>query len=61
MKITLRILALSLVVAGFAAAASTPRSAKIVPSHQSATAHNPIPACSPQVPCDPNDPDDNIQ
>jgi hypothetical protein len=50
MKLMVRILALSLVVVGGAAAALTPKTAPFHPSHQSATAHMPIPECMPGVP-----------
>jgi hypothetical protein len=50
MKLAIRIFALSVVVAGAAAAATTPKSAPVVPSHQSATASNPVPGCLPGVP-----------
>jgi len=45
MKHVIRIFALSVVVAGAAAAAVTPKTAPMVPSHQSATASVPSPGC----------------
>ncbi|MGC9157706.1 MAG: hypothetical protein ACP5FH_01855 [Terracidiphilus sp.] len=43
MKLALRIFALSVAVAGITAAATTPRTANVLPSHQSATASFPMP------------------
>jgi hypothetical protein len=45
MKLAIRIFALSVVVAGAAAAATTPKSAPALPSHQSATASFPPWGC----------------
>jgi len=45
MKHVIRIFALSVVVAGAAAAAVTPKNAPAVTNHQSATASVPTPAC----------------
>jgi hypothetical protein len=56
MKLTLRILAVLIVVAGGAAAAITPKSAPALPSHQSPSAAFPIPGCGPGI-CPPNPPD----
>jgi hypothetical protein len=53
MKLAIRIFALSVVVAGAAAAAVTPKTAPLVPSHQSATASFPTPTCGPYI-CPPN-------
>lgn len=50
MKLAIRIFALFAVVAGVAAAATTPKTASAVPSHQSASASFPIAACGPGVP-----------
>ena len=57
MKFAVRILALSFVIAGVAAAATTPKASPAIPSHQSATASLPrpdttfpIPACGPRKP-----------
>lgn len=47
MKLVVRIFALSVVVAGAAAAATTSKTAPVVfPSHQSATASFPMPVCA---------------
>jgi len=43
MKLTIRIFALTLIAAGAAAAATTPRTAQPIASHQSATASLPAP------------------
>jgi len=48
MKLVIRIFALTIVVAG-AAAAAMPRTAPPVASHQSATAGFPTPACGPYI------------
>jgi hypothetical protein len=50
MRLAIRIFALSVVVAGAAAAATTSKSAPAVPSHQSATASLPTPGCGPYMP-----------
>ena len=51
----IRIFALLVLAAGAAAAASTPRTAQPIASHQSATATLPIPGCGPYIcPPDPN-------
>jgi hypothetical protein len=50
MKLAIRIFALSIAVAGVAAAATTSKTARVVlPSHQSATASLPAPTCNPWV------------
>lgn len=49
MKFAIRIFALSIVVAGVAAAANTPKTAKPIASHQSASASFPTPACDPYI------------
>ncbi len=49
MKLALRIFAFSIVLAGVAAAAVTPRTAAVVSSHQSATASMPGPGCGPHI------------
>jgi hypothetical protein len=55
MKLVIRIFVLSVVVAGAAAAAVTPKTTPVVPSHQSATASFPMPACGPYIcPANPN-------
>ena len=52
MKLAIRIFVLSIVVAGGAAAAITPKTAPALPSsHQSASASVPMPVCSPTMPC----------
>lgn len=53
MKLAIRIFALTVVVAGAAAAATTPKTAKPIASHQSATASFPNPYCGPYV-CSPS-------
>jgi hypothetical protein len=50
MKTAIRIFALSVVVAGAAAASVSHKSAPVIPSHQSATASLPVPGCGPGVP-----------
>jgi hypothetical protein len=50
MKLAIRIIALSVVFVGVAAASVSSSSARSVPSHQSATAGNPIPLCAPGLP-----------
>jgi hypothetical protein len=55
MKLAIRIFALTVIVAGAAAAATTPKTAPPIASHQSATASMPIPGCNPYL-C-PNGPD----
>jgi hypothetical protein len=56
MKLAIRVLALSLVVAGAAAAAVTPKTAPAIASHQAASASFPIPICGPSTPCQPGNP-----
>jgi len=50
MKLVIRIFALSVVVAGAAAAATSPKTAPAIPSHQSATVSMPGPMCGPGQP-----------
>ena len=50
MKLAIRIFALSVVFVGVAAASVSHSSARALPSHQSATASNPIPLCYPGGP-----------
>jgi hypothetical protein len=50
MKTAIRVIALSLVLAGAAAASVSPSTARPFSSHQSATATNPIPLCAPGLP-----------
>jgi hypothetical protein len=54
MKLAVRIFALTVVIAGGAAAAITPKTAPAIKSHQSATATLPVPACVPGLPGCPN-------
>lgn len=49
MKLVLRTVALTAVFAGLAAVSSSSSSARALPSHQAATAANPIPLCAPNV------------
>jgi hypothetical protein len=55
MKLAIRIFALTVIAAGAAAAATTPKTAPPITSHQSATASLPVPTCNPYL-CPP-DPD----
>jgi hypothetical protein len=50
MKLVIRIFALTVVFAGVAAASVSNASMRTIPSHQSATASNPIPLCAPGLP-----------
>jgi hypothetical protein len=50
MKLAIRIIALSIVFVGVAAASVSNSSARALPSHQSATASNPVPLCGPGMP-----------
>jgi hypothetical protein len=61
MKLAIRIFALLVVVAGGAAAALTPKTAPILPSHQSATAGFPIATCGPGIPTCPQTPPPGIR
>jgi hypothetical protein len=54
MKLVIRAFALCLVLAGATAATLSSSTSQSVPSHQSATAALPIPACGPWVPCQPS-------
>jgi hypothetical protein len=49
MKLTIRIIALSIVFAGAAAASVSSSSARPIASHQSATEKMPIPVCDPAI------------
>ena len=49
MKLAIRIFALTVIVAGAGAAATTPKTAQPIASHQSATASMPIPGCGPHL------------
>jgi hypothetical protein len=61
MKLAVRILALSIVVAGGVAAALTPKSTPILPSHQTAAASFPIPECTPGFPTCPQTPPPHLR
>lgn len=50
MKTAIRFIALTIVLAGAAAASITPSHARNFASHQAATASNPIPLCAPGLP-----------
>jgi len=50
MKLAIRIFALTVVVAGVTAAATTAKSSVVVPSHQSASAAFPVAQCGPHLP-----------
>jgi hypothetical protein len=55
MKLAVRVLALSMVFAGVAAASvSSTTTTKTFASHQSATASNPVPLCAPGLPTCPD-------
>ncbi len=49
MKLAIRIFALTIFAAGAVAAATTPRTAPPIQSHQSATASMPVPTCNPYI------------
>jgi hypothetical protein len=56
MKLAIRIFALTLVLAGAAAASVSSSTTRPFASHQSATASNPVPLCAPGLPtCPPNE------
>jgi len=50
MKTAIRLFALTVVLAGAAAASFFPSHARAFASHQAATASNPIPTCAPGIP-----------
>jgi hypothetical protein len=50
MKTALRIIALSVVLAGAAAASISPSTTRVFASHQAANANMPIPLCAPGLP-----------
>jgi hypothetical protein len=50
MKLAIRIIALSVVFVGVAAASVSNSSTRALPSHQSATVSNPVPLCAPGLP-----------
>jgi hypothetical protein len=54
MKLAIRIIALSIVCAGVAAASVSSHSRTVHASHQAATASNPVPLCWPGTPNCPN-------
>jgi len=54
MKLAVRIFALSVVFVGVAAASVSHSLIRVVPSHQSATANNPVPLCAPGLPTCPD-------
>jgi len=56
MKFAIRVFSLIVVVAGVAAAATAPKAAPVVPSHQSATETMPVPYCGPHMGCPPQKP-----
>ena len=56
MKLAIRIVALSIVFAGVAAASVSSSATHSIPSAQSATAKMPIPLCAPGLPTCPNNP-----
>ncbi len=51
MKLAIQIFALSIVVAGAAAASVSPKALNVIASHQSATASMPAPCCGPHLAC----------
>jgi hypothetical protein len=59
MKLAIRILALTVVVAGGAAAAVTPKTAPAIKSHQAVSATLPTPGCVPGFPTCPKNDGDN--
>ena len=60
MKLAIRIFALTIVVAGAAAATATSKTAPPIASHQSATASMPIPGCGPYI-CPPLPPGGSVK
>ena len=50
MKLAIRIIALSVVFVGVAAASVSNSSTRVFSTHQSATANNPVPLCAPGLP-----------
>ena len=59
MKLVIRIFAMTIIAAGVAAAATTPKTVTQIASHQSATATLPVPTCTPYL-CPP-DPGPDVQ
>jgi hypothetical protein len=56
MKLAIRIFALSVAIAGLAAAYGSSATTRVFASHQSATAADPVPLCAPGLPGCPNTP-----
>jgi hypothetical protein len=56
MKLAIRIFALSVVFVGVAAASVSNSSTRVLPSHLSATASEPMPSCAPGLPGCPDAP-----
>jgi hypothetical protein len=56
MKFAVRLLSLSLVLAGAAAASLSSSAPSVMPSHQATLAALPVPACGPGVPTCPTKP-----
>lgn len=54
MKLVIRIFALTVVVAGAAAAATTPSHKPVLASHQAANSAMPVPMCGPGLYCPPD-------
>jgi len=50
MKLAIRTFALTVVFVGVAAASVSSSTTRTLPSHQSATASNPVPLCAPGLP-----------
>jgi flagellar basal body-associated protein FliL len=61
MKLAVRIFALSVVIAGAAAASLSSSTTHAVRSHQSATDTLPVPMCGPHIPTCPAQPGSNAQ
>jgi len=56
MKLAIRIFALSVALAGLAAAYGSSATTPVLASHQAATDSNPVPLCAPGLPGCPNTP-----
>jgi hypothetical protein len=56
MKLAICVFALSVVFAGVATASTSSATTRVLPSHQSATASNPVPLCAPGLPGCPDTP-----
>jgi hypothetical protein len=61
MKLAIRIIALSIVFAGAAAATVSSSTPHVIASHQSTTAELPTPGCGPGIPGCPKDGGGNIK